>query len=805
MFGIKLAAIYYHNCPPMFKNYFKVALRNFSRNKVLSFINVFGLAIGMAFAILIGMWIQYEHCFDTFHQNLDRLAIVRKHTLFNNEKGTQTGIMLPLYDELKTKYPEVKRATRLDWGGHHSLMAGNDKFNKKGYYADPDFLKMFTFPLVKGNIETALKDPNSIVLTESLAKTLFGISDPIGKTIKIDNQYDIQVTAIIQDVPKNSTLEFEFLAPFEFRVQNVEFVRDAKNNWGNNFLMNMVEVKEGASIAALSQKIGPLVTQKDSRMKNQTLLLQPMKEIHLRSEYKNWVNVGGTITYVRLFGIIGIFVLLIACINFMNLATARSEKRAREVGIRKAIGSQRSQLILQFLSESMFTAFLAFLLSLALIAGLLPLLKDFGFENIRFDLSNVSLVAFALIVCLFTGLMAGSYPAWYLSSFMPVKVLKGIMQQGRSAINFRKVLVVSQFAISIGLIISTVIVVQQINHAKNRSIGYNPDNLISIDATSDLAKNYEALKTELQNTGYVEVVAKASSPMTGVYNSWDDFSWDGKDPNTDMSMNVVMTEWDYEKAAGLTFIAGRPFSRDHKTDSNAVIINEATRRLIGYKDPIGKPMKLGDQPLTIVGVIKDVLMQSPFEPVRPGVILFNANAVNIIFIRLKNGAALRPSLAAIQPIIEKYNPSLPFEYHFVDEEFGKKFATENQVARLAGIFAGLAIFISCLGLFGLAMFMAERRSKEISVRKVLGASVANLWMLLSREFVWLVLIACVLASPLTFWLMNEWLQKYDYRISISGWLFAIAGVLAIVIALLTVSIQAIRAALANPVKSLRSE
>ncbi|MBO9562260.1 MAG: ABC transporter permease [Niastella sp.] len=789
----------------MFKNYFKIVWRNFSRNKMLSFINVFGLAIGMAFAILIGMWIQYERSFDTFNENIDRLAIVRKHTLFNNEKGTQTGVMLPLYYELKKNYPEIKRVTRMDWGGKYSISKDKEKFSKRGHCVDPDFLQMFTFAAVKGDLKTALNDPTAIILTESLAQTLFGTEDPMGKTVQVDNEFNKHVTAVIKDVPKNSTFQFDFLAPYEFLVQQFPFIKDNKTNWGNNFLMNLVEVKEGASIAALSKKIGPLVVQKNKRLKNQTLILQPLKEMHLYGEYKNWVNTGGAITYVRLFGIIGIFVLLIACINFMNLATARSEKRAREVGIRKAIGSQRSQLVVQFLSESMFTAFVAFLLSVAFVNLLLPLLKEFGFENIQFDLKNISLLGLVLIVCLFTGLVAGSYPAWYLSSFLPVKVLKGIMKQGSSAVNFRKVLVVSQFAISSGLIISTIIIVQQINYAKDRSTGYNYNNLITIDGTGDLGKDYQVLKQELQNTGYIDAVAKSSSTMTGISNSWSDFSWDGKDPNADISLDVVMTEWDYEKAAGLQFIAGRPFSQDYKTDSNAVILNEAALRTIGYKDPIGKTMKMGDQTLTIVGVIKDVLMQNPFDPVKPGVILFNATEFQVVLVRLKNGADLRQSLAAIEPIVRKHNASRPFEYSFVDEEFGKKFATENQVARLAGIFAGLAIFISCLGLFGLAMFMAERRAKEISVRKVLGASVASLWMLLSREFVWLVLIACILASPLTFWLMNEWLQQYDYRISISGWIFAIAGVLAIVIALLTVSIQAIKAALANPVKRLRSE
>ena len=791
----------------MLRNYFITAWRNLWKNKGLSTINILGLSVGMAFAMLIGLWIQFETSFDTFHKNGDRIAIVRKNTLFNNQKNTQVGIPLPLYDELKASYPEIKRISRMSWVSPHSLVVGNNKFNKRGTYVDPDFLKMFSFPLISGNVATALKDPNSIILTESVATALFGQEDPIGKTVKIDNEYNVQVTAVAKDVPTNSTISFEFLAPYEFNVQNNEFVRNAKTQWSNNFLMNLVEIKEGASMDALSKKIGPIMEQKDKvENKNQTLLLHPLAKWHLYDDFKNWVNTGGRIEYVRLFAIIGIFVLLIACINFMNLSTARSEKRSKEVGIRKTVGSGRFQLIVQFLSESLLTTFLAFLLAIFLMWVTLPLLKELGFENIVLDLSNVSLILSILVVCMITGLIAGSYPALYLSSFLPVRVLKGVLKQGRGAVAFRKVLVVSQFAISIGLIISTVIVFQQIRHAKDRSLGYNPDNLVSIPSSSDLKKNYDVLKQELLNTGHIESVSRASSPMTAIYNSWSGFSWEGSDPNIMVVMDVVMTEWDYEKTSGLKFKMGRPFSRDYKTDSNAVILNEAALKMIGFKEPIGKTIKLDDQPLTIVGVVENVLAQNPFKPVSPTVILFNADNVSNIFLRLKPGnGSPEKALASVRPIVEKYNPAYPFDFSFVDEDYQRKFKTENQVARLAGIFACLAIFISCLGLFGLAAFMAERRVKEIGIRKVLGASVTNLWMLLSREFVLLVSVAAVIASPLAFWLMKDWLEKYDYRIDISVWVFVMAGVAALLIALATVSSQAIRAAIANPVKSLRTE
>jgi ABC-type antimicrobial peptide transport system permease subunit len=792
----------------MLKNFFKIAWRNLLRNRSLSFINIFGLAAGITFALLIGLWIQYETNFDTFHTNGNRIALVLKNTLFNNEKNTQEPTPLPLHDALKNEYPEVKRATRITWAYSHSLVAGNNKFNKKGRYVDPAFLEMFSFPLLEGNINTALKDPNSIILTSSLAQALFGSENPIGKTIRINNTTDLNVTAIARDVPHQSTIDFEFLVPFEYLIEHDEWIRNNKTDWSNNFLMNMVELKEGVSMESFTKKISQLNTQKDARLKNQFLFLHPLSQWHLYNEHKNWVNTGGKITYIWLFGIIGIFVLLIACINFMNLSTARSEKRAKEVGIRKVVGSRKADLVIQFLSESVLTAFLAFLISIICIQLLLPFLKDLGFEYIRFDLRNIYLLLIGLAVCLVAGLIAGSYPAFYLSSFIPVKVLKGAFKQGSGPALFRKVLVVSQFTIAAALIMSTLIVFRQIEHARQRAIGYNPNNMINITASHDLAVNYEALKQEVLNSGYFVSVAKASQPLTAVYNQWSDFSWEGKDPTADLALDAILADWDFEKTAGLQFKQGRAFSKTFPTDSNGIILNEAALQLIGYKDPIGKTMKSGDQVKTIIGIVENVVLTDPFKSVGPLAIIFNkskTDAVNNIFLRLQPTADLKKALAAIKPVFDKYNPSLPFEYSFADEEFGKKFAVENQVGKLASIFAALTILISCLGLFGLAMFMAERRIKEIGIRKVLGASITNLWLLLSKEFMWLVFIACLIASPLAFWLMKDWLNKYEYRVDLSIWVFAGVGILSLAIALFTISIQIIKAAIANPVKSLKTE
>lgn len=789
----------------MLTNYFRIAWRNLLKNRLFSLINILGLSVGMTFAMLIGLWVKYESSVDTFHENRERVAIVLRNVLFNNDKITHFAEPLPLYDELKSAYPEVKRLTRLDLGIPHTLKVDENRFNKRGLYVDPDFLKIFSFPLVKGNPETVLDEPNAIVLTESLAEGLFGNHNPIGKIVRMDNQHDLIVTGVAKDVPQNSSLGFEFLVPFEHNIQVNAWVKNAKTQWGNNFLRIVLELNEGASMEAFSAKIKPILQQKMNDPKRGALFLHPLTKWHLYGEFKDWVNVGGRIDYVRLFAVVGLLVLLIACINFMNLSTARSEKRAKEVGIRKAVGSQRRQLIGQFLCESLLTAFFAFLLSLELLSLVLPLLKDLGFENISFDFTNISMLLVVFAACVLTGLLAGSYPALYLSSFAPVKVLKGAMNMGKGAITPRKILVVSQFTFSIALIISTVIVYQQIQHAKSRPLGYDPDNLISFRATSDLIKNYHVLKQELLNTGMVEAVSSASSPMTEIWNIWGDFSWAGKDPNSNIVFSAIMTGYDYDKTSGLKLKEGRFFSRDFSTDSTAVILNEAAVKTIGFDNPIGQSIKLGDRTLSVIGVIENIVMDDPFHPVLPSAILFNPTWIGNITLRLKSNADLRMALATIQPIFEKHNPAYPFEYRFVDQEFERKFTSENQVGKLAGIFAGLAIFISCLGLFGLAAYMAESRTKEIGVRKVLGATVINLWAMLSKDFIVLVLISCLIASPVAVWFMKGWLEKYQYRIEINWWVFVLAGGLALLIALLTVSTQAIKAALVNPVEALRYE
>jgi putative ABC transport system permease protein len=792
----------------MFRSYLIIAWRNLLRNRTLSFINISGLTVGMTFTLLICLWIRHELSFDRFHADDDRIGMVMKNVVSNDIKGTKSSIPLPLYDELLASYPEIENITRLS-NVDHNLRVDDKVLIKSGSFVDQDFLKIFSFKMRAGDGEKALTEPASIVLTSSLAITLFGDTDPVGKLVRLDNKHDVIVTGVLEDVPTNSSLQFDYLIPFEFNILTDESVAKRRAWWGDNFVQNIVKVKDTSTLEALSQRITNIIRIKNADNHDGFIFIHPIARWHLYDRFTNWTNTGGRIEYVKLFGAIAGLVLIIACINFMNLATARSEKRIKEVGIRKAIGSGRSQLAWQFLGESMVTTVIAFFASIILSNLLLPIMTSLGFHGVSFDdainSGGVWIIFGMLGICLVTGLLAGSYPALYLSSFNPVRALKGVVKTGTSALTTRKVLVVTQFTFSIALAIASIVVFRQIQHAKDRPLGYEPSNLLSINATEDLKKNFAPMKQELLNTGVVEAVSKSASPMTGINSAWRDFTWEGIDPDNSVLLSVIMTEYDYEKTSRIKFIQGRAFSPLHASDSTAVLINEATVRTAGFKEPIGQTIFLGDTRLTVIGVVQDVVMQDPFNPVRPAIYLFNGDRVSDIAIRIKDDQAIQPALASIQKVIEKYNPSYPFDYRFVQDVFDKKFELENQVGALAGILAGLAAFISCMGLFGLVSFMAEQRVKEIGIRKILGASVPGIWSLLSSGFVKLVLISLVIATPIAWILLKGWLENYSYRTELSWWVFASTGLVALFITLITVSFQTIRSAMSNPAKCLRSE
>lgn len=794
----------------MFQNYIKIALRNLRQNKGFSFINIFGLSVGMAVAMLIGLWIYDELSFDTCHENYETLGQVMTTQTFNGETGTGQAVAIPLSEELKIKYPkDFRKVAMASWNFGHIIAYGENKFSKDGMWVQPELPEMLTLKMLKGNIK-ALSDPSSILLTESLSKILFGELDPMNKLVKLDNKTFFKVAGVYKDLPYNSEFHnSNFFIPWDKYLSEQQWLKDSQTQWNNHSFQLFVQLNRSDDFERITAKI------KDVPMKHlnaatdgkEEILLHPMCEWHLRSEFKNGHISGGRIQFVWLFGIIGTFVLLLACINFMNLSTARSEKRAKEVGVRKAIGSERRQLINQFLSESLLVVFMAFILAIILVQLSLPtFFNELADKKISIPFGNPLFWLICISFTLFTGLVSGSYPAFYLSSFEPVKVLKGTFRVGKYASLPRKILVVVQFTVSVTLIIGTIIVFKQIQYAKSRPVGYNREGMISISMnTPELYGHYDALRNDLIKTGAVENMAESSSPTTGVYSNQIGFDWKGKDPNAIPLFGIVSVSWDFGKTVHWKIKEGRDFSRDYGTDTLSLILNEAAIKLTGLKNPIGETIKWNDKKWKIIGIVKDLVMESPFRPIKPTVFLMNMEWVNIITVRLKPGLPVRESLAKIEPVFKRFNPGSPFDYNFVDEEYAKKFQSEERVGKLASVFAVLAILISCLGLFGLASFMAEQRTKEIGVRKVLGASVFNLWSLLSKDFIKLVVISILIAAPSAYFLLSNWLQNYEYRSEISWWVFLVSGAGAIFITLATVSYQAISAALANPVKSLRTE
>jgi len=793
----------------MFKNYFLTAWRNLYKSKGYSAINIGGLAVGMAVAILIGLWIWDELSYDKYHKNYDKIARVMQHQVFNGEIGTQVSNPAVMAGEIRDKFgSDFKYVLQSSWNFDHTVAYGEKKFLKSGSFIEPQITEMLSLKMVNGT-RAGLKDPYSILLSESVAKAYFGTNDPIDKTLRIDNKYDVKVTGVYEDLPYNTSLrDISYIMPWDLYLSQNPWIKEMKNPWGSNFSQTFAQVADNSDMQKVSAKIKNVKldqVSKEEKKYNAQVFLQPMSKWHLYGDFKNGINTGGRIQYVWLFGIIGIFVLLLACINFMNLSTARSEKRAKEVGVRKAIGSGRRQLISQFFSESFMVVILAFILSLVLVVLALPFFNDVADKKLLMLWSNPVFWLMGLLVCIFTGLIAGSYPALYLSSFNPVKVLKGTFRAGRFASVPRKVLVVLQFTVSVVLMIGTIVVYQQIQHAKNRPVGYNRESLVWVSLGNEIQKKYEALRTELKSNNVVVEMATATSPPTDDWNTNGGFDWEGKDPNQAVDFPNNGVSYEFGKVIGWEIIEGRDFSREFATDSAAFILNESAVKFIGYKDPIGKILKWEGKPYTIVGVVKDMLVRSPYEPIRASLYHMTLKNGNVIQLRINPNLTPSVALEKLETAFRKFDPASAFEFRFVDETFAQKFGEEERIGKLASCFAFLAILISCLGLFGLASFVAEQRTKEIGIRKVLGASVPNLWQLLSKQFVFLVIISFIISIPAAYYLANGWLRNYEYRTGLSWWIFAAAGSGALLITLLTVSFQAIKAALANPVKSLRTE
>ncbi|MES2265864.1 MAG: ABC transporter permease [Bacteroidota bacterium] len=788
----------------MLKNNFKIAWRNLTNNKVYSTINIMGLAAGMSVALLIGLWVAYQYSYDKFLPNYGQSYQVRRNFNSNGDTLTFNSTSLKLADALRTDYPEIEYVAETDGGRSHGLMVGDTKLLLDGKQAAADFLKIFSFPFIQGDAN-ALKDPYSIVLTEATAKALFGNKNAMNQMVKVDNKDNLKVTGIIKDLPGNSSFHFSYIIPFSyFEIADPGVKEMRKQGFGNNSFEIYAKLRDGIKYSQVAPKIKNLEHVEDNaNAKNSDVIMQPIQDWHLYSTYTNGKALSGFIEYVRIFSIIGVLVLMIACINFINLTTARSEKRAREVGIRKAIGSHRKQLILQFLTESVVTTFVAFMLAIILVQLALSSFNTLTGTAITLPYTNILFWAVTFGCTFLTAMLAGSRPAFYLSSFNPVQVLKGTIQTARSASISRKALVVLQFSCSVVLIISTVIIYQQIQHAKDRPTGYTTAKLVTTMDNTEIKANYAAIKHDLLQSGAVLSVTSSSSPATGVdwHSDVDDFP--GKNAGETVEMGMISVSDDYFKTLGMQLKAGHDFTGDAKTDSTNIVLNEAAVKRLRLTNPVGQTLSSFGMKMHIIGVVKDALMDSPFQKADPS--MFFTRGGNHIIYRLSPNVNTHKAIETVNDIFNKYSPANPFNYRFVDDDYNQKFNLELLVGKLAGIFAALAIFISCLGLFGLAAYVAEQRTKEIGVRKVLGASVTQVWMLLSKDFVLLVLISCVIASPIAFYFLQNWLNKYTYRITIGPGVFIVSAITAIVITLLTISFQAIKAAIANPVKSLRSE
>ena len=787
----------------MIKNYLKTTFRSLLKNRSYSILNIAGLAIGIACASLIFLWVQDELTFNHNFEKRDNVYKVYENQTYEGKISTFKATPGLMAKAMVTDIPGVKNAARLS-GTSASLFAlGEKAINEQGDYADKEILSILNIPFVRGNASSALQELHSVVINETMAGKFFGDSDPIGKTLKMNSDKEFTVTGVFKDLPKNSTLQFHWLVP----MANIDHTQPWMTMWGANWARTYVELEPSASIAPINQKLSNYISSKTNNTNSTVCFLFAMNDWNLHDNFVDGKMSGGRIQYVKLFSFIAWIILLIACINFMNLSTARSEQRAKEVGVRKVMGAGRGKLIGQFISEAVTMSFIAVVLAVGLIYLAVPSFNNLVQKELAVNIFEPVHLAYLVAIAVITGLLAGSYPAFYLSSFNPITVLKNIKIKTGAASGFiRQSLVVIQFTVSIILIIGTVIIYQQIQHVKTRDLGYNKSNLIYLNVQGKMAEHFAAIRNDLQRTGVVENAALSDDEVLEVGSNTDNYSWEGKDATKNPLISWEKVSPQFISTMGMKLAAGRDFYSDAKRDSNNVIINEAFAKQMGKEGRIGGIIRDGGKKAyQITGIVKDFLYNDMYASSAPALFYCKEADTRVLSVRLKPGVNITAGLAKIGQVMKADNPGYPFEYKFIDDDFDQAFKTETLTGTLAGVFAGLAIFISCLGLFGLAAYTAERRIKEIGIRKVLGASVTGLAGLLSKDFLKLVGMACVIAFPIAFWATHNWLQSYQYRISISWVVFVAAGLAAMFIALATVSFQAIKAALMNPVKSLRSE
>ena len=786
----------------MIKNYFTIALRNLVKTKGFTIINVSGLAVGMATAIMIATWIYHEVSVDSFHPNGKNIYQAWNKGMVNGELDCWSSTPTVLGATLKNEFPEVSQVAKVDnrW---FVTIAGDRKISTEAIITDPTFLTMFNFPMIHGDPGTALNDGHAIVVTEKMALKMFDNTNVIGKEIEIDEEL-YHVTGVLKDLPSNTDFSFEYLLPWDYmrRSGNDEV------NWANNSVDTYVMLNNDVSAELMNEKISDVSIRNSGGSVKENIFLHPLSQWHLYSRFENGVVAGGRIEIVRLFGLIGIFVLIVACINFMNLTTARSEKRAKEVGVRKVAGAGRNSLIWQFLIESVALATIAGFIAIGLVQVALPYFNTLIGEAVEIPLSEPVFWLCTIAFILLTGLFAGSYPAFFLSSFRPVLVLKGTFKKSVSAINPRKILVVSQFTFAVVLVISTLVVVDQINYTQSRDRGYQSEHLIYHWLTGDLSKNFSSVKSELLQSGVAVSVSRTLSPMSMIVSTTWDIEWQGKAPNDKTDFHRLSADENIVETASLTLLVGRDLDlQKYPSDSTGMLVNETASKTFGFKDPIGQEIKEGDGTVYhIVGVVQDFVTGSPDQKVQPTIMGgVKNNGFNVIQMKLNAALDTKEAITKVQDVFQKYNPEYPFEYHFAQEDYALKFDDNRRTATLVSVFTILTIFISCLGLFGLANYMAETRIKEIGIRKVLGASVMRITTLIAKDFVKLVVVAIIIGAPVAWYLMNSWLDGFAYHTTLRWVTFAIAGGACLFLAVITVGYQAIVAAVANPVKSLRNE
>lgn len=776
----------------MLRNYLKIAWRNLFINRLFSFLNIGGLAVGLACGILLLLWIAHELSYDTFHRNLPNIFLMMKNQTMSGRIFTGEATPAPLATKLRGQLPDIKHIARVGGQGKKLFNPGEESVYENGLYADPDLFNIMTFPALMGDPVEALRDPSSLVITERTAKKWFGNNNPLGKVVHLNNMQDLYVAAVIRDIPSNSSVNFDVALSF----LRLEHENDLK--WDNNSFITWLELFPGTDVPDFNKKVNAMVTAVEEGVE---LFAYPLARMHLHSSFENGKASGGKIYMVFMLSGIGIFILLIACINFMNLATARSERRAREVGVRKVIGSKRSMIIGQFLSESLLLTFIGLILAVVLAKLALPAFNHLVEKNLAFDFSNWKLWSMLLMLGLLTGLLAGSYPAFFLSHFQPVRVLKGVLSSGKGNARLRKALVTFQFFISIFLIISTIVIFKQLQYVQDRPLGYDQENLVEVPAIGDMKKKFEIVRQDLLQLPGITNVSAGSDNLLRTHGGLTGVQWPGKDPNEDFSFAVTWVQYDWTKTAGLTIVEGRDFNPEFSNDTQACLLNQTAIKSMNLKDPIGS--LVNNHP--VIGVIKDFVYNNPSSNPQPLIVVFSNDNLNHFFIRFHNDKNWQQTLAGIKQVFKKHNPSYPFELHFTKEEYEQSFREIISARQLITLFSVLAIFIACLGLLGLSSFVAERRKKEIGVRKILGATVSHISLSLSQDFLKPVLLSFLLSAPLAGWAMQVLLENMDYRIKLTWWMFALAGFLAVLIALLTVGFQSLKAAFANPAKSLRTE